>query len=66
MAKIESELVIKVTAYSSEIKQMIAEAVESAFRDGWEEANTEIEDSHVDIYWRNSETKKKLDEFLKS
>lgn len=66
MAKIESEIVIKVTADSSEIKQSIAEAVEAAFRDGWETANTEIQDSQLDCHWQNSETKKKLEAFLKS
>lgn len=66
MAKIESELVIKVTADSSEIKQSIAEAVESAFREGWETGNTEFRDSDIDYYWQHSETKKKLDAFLKS
>lgn len=66
MAELISEIKVKISADSSEIKQTIAEAVKAAFRDGWEQANTEIQDHHFDIYWRNSETKQKLDKFLKS
>ena len=43
----------------------IADAVESAYREGWYDANSEGI-TFVDDDWNESDTKKKLDEFLKS
>lgn len=47
------------------ISQDIAKAIEAAYREGWTNANTEIEDIEIDYYWNHSDTKKKLDNFLK-
>lgn len=42
----------------------IADAVESAYREGWYDGNSEGI-TFVDDDWNESDTKKKLDEFLK-
>lgn len=43
----------------------IAEAVESAYREGWNDASTPEGLTLIDDDWNESDTKKKLDEFLK-
>lgn len=69
MAKTELNLKVEIDPKAmNDIKRAlhkdIAEVVESAYREGWYDGNSEGI-TFVDDDWNESDTKKKLDEFLK-